>query len=81
LGNPDRGADSNANGNTNGVTNAYRYGDANGNNNADTKACSITATAPNAAAAPVALTEIVKARTPERNSRVHRLAHAGGASG
>ena len=74
MGNPDRRANSNANGNTNGVTNAYRYGDANGNSdtdassNGDTKVCSITATAPNAVAAPVALTGIVKARTSERNS-------------
>jgi hypothetical protein len=60
----------------NGDSNSYAYTDSysNGNNPAETKPD--TKAAPNAAAASVASTEIVKARTPERNSRVHRLAHA-----
>ena len=59
-----------------GDSNGYAYTDSNayGNNPAETKPD--TKAAPNAAAASVASTEIVKARTPERNSQVHRLAHA-----
>ena len=68
--------DSYANGDSNGYayTDSNAYGDADANNPDETKPD--TKAAPNAAAASVASTEIVKARTPERNSRVHRLAHA-----
>jgi len=71
-------ADSYANCDSNGYAYTDSYANCNSNDpaasNPDAEATSDTA------AASVALTEIVKARTPERNSRVHRLAHAGRAS-
>jgi hypothetical protein len=81
MGNPDRRANGNPNGyadsytNANGNSNGYAdsYTNTNCKANPDATASPNTETAPLAGAAPIALAGIVKARTPERNSRVHRL--------